>query len=133
MIFLFPIVFVFAFGISFGSAGSEQLTYKTAVVNMDQGNASQILLAALSDTRIIDLQVYPDNKTAQDDLSEGKVQAVIVIPSDFTESFISYNAAPNDPSRWIKASIALYLDKGSLIATQAIPPIIQHSLAMITG
>ncbi len=47
MIFLFPIVFVFAFGASFGGVGvSQTITYNIGVVNMDHGdsvNASQIL------------------------------------------------------------------------------------------
>ncbi len=133
MIFLFPIIFVFAFGVSFGGTGSEQPNYKIAIINMDQGEASQIFLNALSNTKILNIQFYLNNQTAQNDLSQGKVQTVMIIPSNFTESFISYNVAPNNPSMWINTSITLYIDKGSLVATQAIPPIIQNSLIAITG
>jgi ABC-2 type transport system permease protein len=136
MIFLFPIVFVFAFGASFGGVGAGQPAYNVGVVNMDLGNsvnASQILLAALSNTRILSLQVYVNNQTAQTDLSQGRVQAVMIIPSDFSQSLASYHAAPNDPSRWTNATISLYIDKGSLVATQAVPPIIQQALTAITG
>jgi ABC-2 type transport system permease protein len=136
MIFLFPIVFVFAFGASFGGVGDSQTAYNIGLVNMDQAssvNASQILLTALSDTKILTVQAYVDNQTAQNDLSQGSVQAVMVIPSDFSQSFASYQAAPNDPNTWINATVALYLDKGSLVATQAIPPIIQQTLTALAG
>jgi ABC-type multidrug transport system permease subunit len=134
MIFLFPIVFVFAFGSAFSGGG--QPIYNIGIVNMDQGNsvnASQTLLIALSDTKILNLQMYSDNQTAQNDLSQGNIQAVIVVPTDFSQSFASYQTAPNEPSTWTNATVALYLDKGSLVATQAIPPIIQQALTAIAG
>jgi ABC-type multidrug transport system permease subunit len=103
---------------------------------MDQGgsvNASQIVVSALIDTKIINVHVYADNQTAQNDLSQGNVQAVVIIPSNFSQSLASYRAAPNDPSRWTNTTVSLYLDKGSLVATQAIPPIIQQTLTAIAG
>jgi len=136
MIFLFPVVFVLAFGASFGGVGGEQAAYTIGVVNLDQAtsvNASQVLLAALSDTKILKIQVYVDNQTAQSDLLQGKIQGVMIIPSDFSQSFASYKAASNNPGLWTNATIALYLDQGSIVATQAIPPIIQQILTGITG
>jgi ABC-2 type transport system permease protein len=136
MIFLFPIVFVFAFGASFGGVGGSQtITYNIGVVNMDHGysvNASQILLTTLSDTKILNIHIYADNQIAQNDLSQGIVQAVMVIPRDFSQSLASYQAAPDNPSQWTNATVALYLDRGSLVATQAVPPIIQQALTTIT-
>jgi ABC-2 type transport system permease protein len=134
MIFLFPIIFVFAFGAAF--SGGEQPTYKIGVVNNDQGNsvnASQTLLLAMSDTKILNLQTYAENSTAQNELSQGNIQAVMIIPNDFSQSFSTYQAAPNDPTAWRNVTIALYIDKGSLVATQAIPPIIQQILTSLTG
>jgi ABC-type Na+ efflux pump permease subunit len=136
MIFLFPIVFVFAFGASFGGVGGGQPVYQIGVVSMDQGtsvNASQILLTAMSDTQILNVQTYIDNKSAQTDLSQGNIQAVMVIPSDFSLSFASYQAAPKDPNAWMNATISLYLDKGSLVATQAVPPIMRQVLTSLAG
>jgi ABC-type Na+ efflux pump permease subunit len=135
MIFLFPVVFVFAFGASFGGVGGGQPQYKIGVVNMDQGsslNVSQILLTAMSNTQILNVQTYVTNQTAQTDLSQGNVQAVVIIPSAFSQSLVSYQAAPKDPNAWTNVTIALYLDKGSLVATQAIPPIIQQVLTALT-
>jgi ABC-type multidrug transport system permease subunit len=87
----------------------------------------------LSNTKILNLHIYVDNQTAQNDLSQGTVQAVMAIPTDFSQSLASYQTAPNDPSKWTNATVSLYLDKGSLVATQAIPPIIQQALTAITG
>jgi len=134
MIFLFPVVFVLAFGASFGGLGGAQPVYNIGVVNMDYANLSQAFIAALSDTKILSVQVYADNQTAQNDLSQGKVQAIIVIPESFSQSLASYYEEPNDPSKWINATVSLYLDKGSVVATQAMPPIIQQILsAFIDG
>ena len=136
MIFLFPIVFVFAFGTSFAGGGSSQPIYSVGIVNMDQGNsvnATRIFITALSDTKILSPKIYADNQTAQNDLSQGKIQAVMIIPGDFSRSYASYNSEPNSPDRWINSTVALYLDKGSLVATQAIPPIIQQVLTAIIG
>jgi ABC-type Na+ efflux pump permease subunit len=137
MIFLFPIIFVFAFGASFGGVGESQtVTYNIGVVNMDHANsvnASQILITTLSNTKILNIHVYTNNQTARKDLSQGTVQAVMVIPTDFSQSLASYQAAPNDPSRWTNATVSLYLDQGSLVATQAIPPIIQQALVSMAG
>jgi ABC-type Na+ efflux pump permease subunit len=60
MIFLFPIIFVFAFGASLGGVGSSgQPTYNLGVVNMDKGNSSNAtqLLDALSNTKIMSLHL----------------------------------------------------------------------------
>ena len=137
MIFLFPIIFVFAFGASFGGVGGSQtVSYHIGIVDMDHGtsvNASQTLLAALAATKIINVHIYADNQTAQNDLSQGNIQAVMIIPGDFSQSLASYQAAPYNPSQWTNATVPLYLDKGSLVATQAIPPIIQQILTAIAG
>ena len=132
MIFLFPIVFVLTFCASFGGLGGSQPVYNIGVVNLDSAGSSgaaQTLIEALSNTTLLHVHVYADNQTAQNDLSQGKVQAVIIIPAVFSQSLASYYAAPNNPSGWVNATLLLYLDKGSVIATQAIPPIIQNVLA----
>jgi ABC-2 type transport system permease protein len=136
MIFLFPIIFVVAFGASFGGASSGQTVYNIGVVNADSGASplsSQHFLDALSNTTIINCHVYINNQTAQTDLSQGKVQAVMIIPNDFSQSLTSYQTAPNNPEHWTNSTISLYLDRGSVIATQAIPPILQQVLSTMTS
>jgi ABC-type Na+ efflux pump permease subunit len=136
MIFLFPIIFVVAFGTAFGGSGNGNVVYNIGVVNTDAGSNtaySQQFLDTLTATKILNLQMYADNQSAQADLSQGKIQAVMFIPKDFTQSLASYQASPNNPDQWINASVSLYLDKGSLVATQAIPPILQQGLLILTG
>ncbi len=136
MIFLFPVVFVFAFGASFGGLGGGQPIYQIGVVNMDQVTPSQsspLFIEALKDTDILSIQMYGDNQTAQNDLSQGRISAVMIIPATFNQSLESYRTAPNDPSKWTNTSVSLYLDKGSIVATQAIPPIIQQILIAFIG
>ena len=129
MIFLFPIVFVFAFGASFGGfGGSQTVNYQIGVVNYDSGANSQTFINDLTATKIVSISIYTDNTTAQTDLSQGKMQALIQIPDSFSGSINSYNSAPTDASQWTNTTLQLYLDKGSLIATQAIPPIIQQTV-----
>jgi len=135
MIFLFPVVFVLAFGASFGGLGATEPVYAIGIVNLDQVNESnftQAFIAALSETKILSAQIYASNQTAQSDLSQGKIHAVLVISSTFSQSLISYRAAPEDPSKWLNATVFLYLDKSSVVATQAIPPIIQQVLNVFT-
>jgi ABC-2 type transport system permease protein len=133
MIFLFPIIFVVAFGTAFGGSGSSNVTYNVGVVNSDTGAYSGQFLNTLSATQIVNLQTYADNQSAQTDLSQGKIQAVMLVPAGFSDSLLSYQASPNNPEQWTNASVALYLDKGSLVATQAIPPILQQGLLAISG
>ncbi len=136
MIFLFPVVFVFAFGASFGGLGGGQPVYQIGVVIMDQVTPSQsslLFIEALKDTDILSIQMYGDNQTAQNDLSQGRISAVMIIPATFNQSLESYRTAPNDPSKWTNTSVSLYLDKGSIVATQAIPPIIQQILTVYIG
>ncbi len=137
MIFLFPIVFVFAFGASFGGFGGGQTpTYQVGVVNSDFGvnqQYSHTFIGNLSNVTLLKVNVYADNQTAQSDLSQGKIQAVILIPASFSDSLTSFYNTPNDSSRWVNTTVPLYLDKGSLVATQAVPPIIQQVLAAMTS
>ncbi|HII85851.1 TPA: ABC transporter permease [Candidatus Bathyarchaeota archaeon] len=130
MLILFPIIATMAFGISFGSTDSGQTTYQIGVVDKDiSGLAwSQHLVGNLSETMILNIQNYSDNSVAQSDLSQGLVQAVIIIPEDFGQSCNSYWASPTDPNLWVNTTVTLLLDSASLFATQAIPTIVQQTL-----
>jgi ABC-2 type transport system permease protein len=137
MIFLFPIIFVVAFGASFGGfGGGGTATYHVGVVNLDHPSSNQVysqtFIDSMTATKIVDVNIYSNNQTAQSDLSQGKLQAVIVVPSSFSNSIAAYDAAPNNPAQWINTTVPLYLDKGSIVATQAVPPIIQQVLSNLT-
>ncbi|MBM4400523.1 MAG: ABC transporter permease, partial [Crenarchaeota archaeon] len=133
MLILFPVIATLAFGLSFGTADSGQPTYEIGVVNADFSvlGWSQYLIENLSETMILNVQIYSDSSAAQSDLSQGKIQAVLIIPEDFGLSCNSYWDSPTNPNRWINTSVTLYLDSGSLFATQAIPTIVQQTLSMV--
>lgn len=134
LIILFPVVLTLVFGVSFGAIGGDQTTsYQIGVVNMDSSGAyqqwPQYFIGNLTDTEILKIQIYSTNKSAQNDLIQGKIQAVLIIPENFGQSCSSFWVAPTDPSLWVNTTVQLYLDSGSMFATQAIPPIIQQVLA----
>jgi len=134
LIILFPVILTLAFGTSFGAiGGSQSTTYQIGVVNMDSMGPyqqwSQRFVGNLTNTEILRIQDYSDNETAQADLIQGKIQAVLLIPENFGESCNSFWTAPTDSSLWVNTTVQLYLDSGSMFATQAIPPIIQQVLA----
>ena len=127
---LFPVMLMLFFGLAFGRAGGES-TYQVGVVNLDAGGTqsrwSGYLVGNLTRIGVIKTTEYTSNETAQADLAQGKIQAVLVIPRGFGQSCSSFWTAA-DPSLWIRASVQLYLDSGSMFATQAIPPIVQQAL-----
>ena len=132
MLVLFPVIATMAFGLSFGATGNVQSKYEIGVVNEDLSGMiwSQYLVGNLSETMILNVQYYSDRSVAQSDLSQGRVQAVLVIPDDFGLSCDSFWDSPTDSSRWINTTVTLLLDSGSLFATQAIPTIVQQTLSM---
>lgn len=134
IILLFPFVLTLIFGVSFGGIGGNQPTaYKVGVVDLNAAGPAQHwsadFVANLSTSGLLSLQAYADNATAQRDLGVGDLQAVLVIPADFGTSCDSFVLNPTDASAWTYTSLGLYLDKGSLVATQAIPPIVLQALA----
>jgi len=134
LIILFPVILTLAFGVSFGAiGGAESTTYQIGVVNMDSAGPyqqwSQNFVGNLADTDILKIQDYSNNETAQADLIQGNVQAILLVPEDFGQSCDSFWNAPTNPSLWTNTTLQLYLDSGSMFATQAIPPIIEQVLA----
>jgi ABC-type Na+ efflux pump permease subunit len=132
MIILFPVLFVLAFGSAFGGGGgTTSPTYSVAVVDLSSGangGYSQQLVSALSATHVLSVQPAPDNATAQSRLSQGQVQAVLVIPQSFDSSVQSYLAAPSSPGSWVNSSIQVYTDKASLSAGQVVPTVVSQVL-----
>lgn len=134
LIILFPVALTLLFGLSFGAiGGSQSATYQIGLINMDSSGSyqpwSQYFIGNLTNTEILKIQSYSDNETAQVDLAQGKIQAIVLIPQNFAESCDSFWNYPTEPSRWVNTTVQVYLDSGSMFATQAIPPIIQQVLA----
>jgi ABC-type multidrug transport system permease subunit len=133
LIILFPVVMTLAFGASFGAIGGTQSTaYEIGIVNEDSEEYrqwSEFFIGNLTDTEILKIRDYVDNETAQGDLIQGNIQAVLIIPGNFGQSCNSFWKAPTESSLWVNTTVPLYLDSGSMFATQAIQPIIQQILA----
>ncbi len=134
LVILFPVMLTLLFGISFGAiGGDQQATFQIGIVNLDMstGNGQwlQAFTSNLNATHILKLQTYSSNETAQTDLIQGKIQAVLVIPEGFGYSSELYNRSPADSNAWKTTTVPLYLDSGSMFVTQAVPPIVQQALA----
>ncbi len=131
LLILFPVVLTTVFGFAFGGIGdSGPQNFEIGVVNLDYSSdypewASRFL-TNFSATDGIVLTQYDDNETGQADLLQGNIDALVVIPVGFGDSCQSYWLSPFDGSSWANTSIGLYLDDGSLIATVAVPPIVQR-------
>jgi ABC-2 type transport system permease protein len=134
MIILFPIMLTLVFGLAFGGIGGNQTaTYQIGLVNNSppnqNSNWAQNFIGNLTSVEILKIQPYLDNATAQNDLIQGKISAIIIIPEDFSNSCDSFWNAPTDPNLWTNTTLQVYVDAGSMFATQAIVPIIQQVLA----
>ncbi len=133
MVLMFPIALTILFGTAFGAMGGGAATYKIGVVDMDHPSLdqhwSEEFTTNLAATNILSLQNYKDNVTAQNDLSEGKLQAVIVLPEGFGSGCSAYALYADDPLQWTPVQVQLYLDPASMVSTQAVPPIVHQVLA----
>ena len=130
MIILFPVVLTIAFGTSFGAVGGSQaVSFNVGAVPLGGNSTSSIqFVRDLQATGTMKVSWYPDNQTAQSKLSQGLLQAVVILPTSFDSSAQSFRGHPNDPQLWANSTLSLYLDKGSLIAGQVIPSIVQMTL-----
>jgi len=125
VVLMFPVALTVLFGTAFGAAG-DGVEYRLAVVDEDASDWSQALTANLSATGILEVGVQGDEATARRALSDGGLDAVLVIPAGFGEACRSYRASPDDGSAWSPATVTLYLDPGSMVSTQALPPLVEQ-------
>lgn len=130
MIILFPIMLTLAFGTSFGAVGGSQSTTFNIGVVAQGGNTTSVsqFFHDLQATGVFNAHSYSDSGTAQSSLSQGQLQAVILLPSGFDETVQSFRAHPNDPAMWTNSTLLIYLDKGSALTAQVIPTIVAQTL-----
>jgi len=134
MAIIFPLVLTAAFGFSFGAIGGSESKYNIAFVDHDNTQWASMLHSSLTQVPVLNLQDYSDPVKATDDLSQGLLSAVITIPEGFGLSIDSYKLNPNNPKQWLNSTIGLSVDKGSMVASAAIPPLIQQILStVVTG
>ena len=132
MVIVFPLLLTIAFGASFGAIGGGETKYSVAVVNQDAGPAGAAFTSVLTHIEVLSIQNYTDPAAAQSDLKQGRLKAVLTIPTDFTDSIQSYTQSPALPSKWHNTTLGLSIDEGSMVASAAIPSIIQQSLTTVT-
>lgn len=130
LIILFPIVLTAAFGAAFGTIGIGESSYDIAIINLDGAGEpwSQALIGNVSANQIFNVKTYSTNSTAHSDLIQGRLDAILLIPENFSESCESYWSEPFNSSLWLNVTVELYVDSGSMIASQAVPPIMQQML-----
>ncbi len=139
LMLLFPIMLTIAFGVSMGGIGGDGTqTFDIGVVDHNSVGSypawSARLIENMTANPILRVHAYGDEVSANDSLTQGKLSAVVVIPSDFGESCESFRAHPTDPAMWVNTTVQLSVDRASLVATQAIPPIVQQAIAStVTG
>lgn len=131
LLVLFPVVLTTVFGFAFGGIGeSGPQSFEIGLVNLDESSGypewSSGFIANLTETNDIALVLYDNNETGQADLLQGNIDALVVVPDGFGDSCYSYWSSPLNGSNWRNTSIGLYVDSGSLIATVAVPPIVQQ-------
>ena len=130
IIILFPVMLTVAFGASFGAVGGSQAaSFNVAVIPLGGNSTSSSLFARdLQATNLVKVSWYADNQTAQSELSQGLLQGIVVLPQGFDATVQSFRANPGEPALWTNSTLALYLDKGSLMASEVIPGMVQQVL-----
>lgn len=129
VVLMFPIALTVLFGTAFGAVGGGP-EFHLAVVDEDGSSWSGELVAGLAATGVLKVEGH-DHDAALRALSEGSLDAVLVIPAGFGESCASYRDSPEDSALWTASTVTLYLDPGSMASTQAVPPIVEQTVERI--
>jgi len=133
MVFVFPMVLTAAFGAAFGnSSGVGAATYTVGFVDLDASQNhgwAEAFREGVEATGALVVAEYADNVTAHDDLLQGVIDAILILPEDFGDSVESFLAHPDDPGMWVNTTIGLAVDQGSMIVGAAVPPMIWQVLS----
>jgi ABC-2 type transport system permease protein len=93
-----PVAFMLIFGLAFG--GTEATTYDLAVVNEDAGDLGDAYVIGISGIRYEDdlsifiVTNYTDAQAARAGLREGDYDALLLIPSNFSQNAVPQGAPP---------------------------------------
>ncbi|MHA2298743.1 MAG: ABC transporter permease [Candidatus Hodarchaeales archaeon] len=128
---LFPLILTGAFGLAFGSFGSfsGETTYTVGIVDLDGTTWSEYFKSNVSESEVLVETTYTDSLTARNDLEQGKIDAYVILPDNFSESIDSFWLNPVNASTWVNTTVDLYVDQGSMIVSVALPPLIQQIMA----
>jgi ABC-type multidrug transport system permease subunit len=127
---VFPLILTGAFGFAFGSFGGNggDTTYLVGIINLDDSQWAHYFIGNLSEADILDIREYENIENAEKDLSQGIINAFLIIPANFGNSFDTFYLNPTNTSLWDNSTVDLYVDQGSLVVSMTIPPLIQQIL-----
>jgi ABC-2 type transport system permease protein len=91
-VFAFPLLLIIIFGAIFSNMGSGTVTLN--VQNLDQGPASQQLLAALNETGTVDIKLIPPSADLDQYIKDNSLAHVMVIPANYSSNLASNLTAP---------------------------------------
>ncbi|MBD3404857.1 MAG: ABC transporter permease subunit [Candidatus Lokiarchaeota archaeon] len=133
LLLLFPLMITIVFGVAFGGINSGGDThFEFGVVNLDNSTDStewsDYFIGNLTEMNGTVVFHYQDNETGQNDLLNGHLDALIVIPDGFGASIDSYWNSPLNSTEWANTTLGLYLDSSSMVGSSAIPPMVQQNL-----
>ena len=119
------------FGLAFGGMGEGGLTnFDIGLLNLDTAATdaqwADSFEGNLTELEGITVLHFDTNETGQSELLQGNLDAFIVIPEGFGDSCNSYWNSPLNGSSWTNTTVELYVDSGSIIASSAVPPLIQQ-------
>ncbi|GAB4314128.1 MAG: ABC transporter permease [Promethearchaeota archaeon] len=125
----FPVLLMVIFMLAYGGGGNW--VYQVGVVDQDEPGPGQtdwgsFLVGNLTGTGLFDAKTYASNQSAQADLQQGRLDAVLVIPAGFSNSCDSLFASP--PWAWTNATVQLYVDAGNAFTVQALEPLVRQAL-----
>ncbi len=131
LLLLFPIIVTASFGLAFGGMGEGGVTsFDVGLLNLDTATAdaqwADSFEGNLTGLDGITVFQYDANETGQAELLQGNLDAFIVIPEGFGDSCSSYWDSPFNGSSWTNTTVELYVDSGSMIASSAVPPLVQQ-------
>ncbi|MHA2193518.1 MAG: ABC transporter permease, partial [Candidatus Thorarchaeota archaeon] len=131
LLLLFPLIVTATFGLAFGGMGEGGVTnFDVGLLNLDTATSdAQWADSFEGNLTVLDgitVLYYETNETGQAELLQGNLDAFIVIPEGFGDSCTSYWNSPFNGSSWTNTTVELYVDSGSMIASSAVPPLVQQ-------
>jgi ABC-2 type transport system permease protein len=131
LLLLFPLIVTATFGLAFGGMGEGGVTnFDVGLLNQDTATTNSQWADSfegnLTEIEGITVLHYETNETGQAELLQGGLDAFIVIPEGFGNSCTSYWNSPFNGSSWTNTTVELYVDSGSMIASSAVPPLVQQ-------
>ncbi len=89
-VFIFPLILMLLFGSIF--SGSSTSAVPLYVQNLDSsGNMSNTFIDTLNSTHFVDITMIPDNVNIQTYISQHSISAALLIPANFTSSYLRGN------------------------------------------